>query len=206
MLKETFLALVNKFTDNVSQANGLWTEIEKSYSNKRRYYHNLIHLDNLLIQLFKIKNKLQDWDTILFSLYYHDLIYKITQSDNEEQSALLAAKRMYLIGVPSDKIEKCKLQIIATKTHDQSFESDTNYFTDADLSILGQNWETYSFYSYSVRKEYTLFPDFVYKPGRKKVLNHFLAMNRIFKTEFFYDLFEKQAKQNLQNELYLLNN
>jgi predicted metal-dependent HD superfamily phosphohydrolase len=50
----------------------------------------------------------------------------------------------------------------------------------------------------------TIFPDFVYKPGRKKVLLHFLAMERIFKTDYFFHKFELLAKQNLQKELEML--
>jgi len=59
-------------------------------------------------------------------------------------------------------------------------------------------------YYKNARKEYAIFPDFVYKPGRKKVLLHFLAMERIFKTDYFFHKFEMQAKQNLQKELEML--
>jgi predicted metal-dependent HD superfamily phosphohydrolase len=108
---------------------------------------------------------------------------------------------MSQIGVPNSTIERCKTQILATKSHTNSADSDTNYFTDADLSVLGQPWETYLQYSGNVRKEYSLHPDFVYNPGRKKVLNHFLEMDRILKTDFYYGKFEVQARQNLKKEM-----
>ncbi|HXL55890.1 MAG TPA: hypothetical protein VN958_06525 [Chitinophagaceae bacterium] len=41
----------------------------------------------------------------------------------------------------------------------------------------------------------------MYNEGRKKVLMHFLEMNRIFKTDEFYNQFEKQARENLKREL-----
>jgi predicted metal-dependent HD superfamily phosphohydrolase len=140
----------------------------------------------------------------LFTLYYHDIIYNSLKSDNEEKSAELAEKRMKQIFVSNDTLELCKKQILATKSHIKSTDSDTNYFTDADLSILGQDWDAYSSYYKNVRKEYSIYPDFVYNPGRKKVLNHFLSMDRIFKTAFFYNRFEIQAKRNLQKEMELL--
>ena len=93
---------------------------------------------------------------------------------------------------------------MATKKHAVSDNSDTNYFTDADLSVLGQPWEIYSTYYKQVRKEYSLFPELIYVPGRKKVLQQFLQMERIFKTDFFYTKFELQAKENLKKELALL--
>lgn len=111
---------------------------------------------------------------------------------------------MKQISVPENTLELCKEQILATKSHNKSIDTDTNYFTDADLSILGQPWETYSVYYNNVRKEYSIYPDFVYNPARKKVLKHFLTKTTIFKTEFFRDKFESQAKLNLQREIELL--
>ncbi|KIC95611.1 hypothetical protein [Flavihumibacter solisilvae] len=204
MLRETFIALVAKYTDDDRLPNELWTEIEKQYTSKKRHYHTLQHLDNLLAQLTELKHKIQNWETLLFTLYYHDIIYNPLKSDNEEKSGDLAEKRLQQISVSSDTIELCKKQILATKSHLESADNDTNYFTDADLSILGQGWETYSSYYKSVRMEYSMYPDFLYHPGRKKVLHHFLTMDRIFKTDFFYKKFETQAKQNLQKELELL--
>jgi predicted metal-dependent HD superfamily phosphohydrolase len=184
--------------------NELWTEIEKNYSNKKRHYHTLQHLANLMAQLTEVKGEIRNWETILFTLYYHDIIYNSLKSDNEEKSAEVAEKRMKQISVSNDTIELCKNQILATKSHVKSADTDTNYFTDADLSVLGQDWETYSVYCKNVRKEYSIYPDFVYNLGRKKVLNHFLSMDRIFKTDFFHKKFEKQSKQNLQKEIELL--
>lgn len=204
MLKETFIELLTNYTDNNRLTNELWTEIENYYSDKKRHYHTLQHLDNLLTLLTEIKGEIKNWDTILFTLYYHDIIYNSLKTDNEGKSAELAENRLKQISVSNDKIELCKQQILATKSHLKSTDSDTNYFTDADLSVLGQDWETYTSYYKNVRKEYSIYPDFVYNSGRKKVLTHFLTMDRIFKTDFFYSEFEMQAKRNLTNELNIL--
>jgi predicted metal-dependent HD superfamily phosphohydrolase len=204
MLKETFTALIANYTDNSALIAVYWAEIEKNYSHKKRHYHTLQHLTDLLAQLTKVKHEIKNWNIILFTLYYHDIIYNPLHSNNEEKSAKLAEKRMKQVGISADAIEACKRQIIATKAHNQSDNSDTNYFIDADLSILGQPWEIYTAYYKNVRKEYSIYPDFIYNPGRKKVLQHFLAMDRIFKTDFFNSQLEGQAKQNLQNEIALL--
>lgn len=204
MLKETYFKLLNNYTDNIELQYELWHEIEQKYNNKKRHYHTLSHLENLLIQLHQIKAVIEDWDAILFTLYYHDIVYSALKADNEEESALLAEKCMSQISVPNERIMKCKSQILATKSHLSSTANDTNYFTDADLSILGQKWEDYSLYAQNVRKEYEIYPDLIYKPGRKKVLSHFLSMERIFKTAFFYSKFEVQARNNLSRELTTL--
>lgn len=201
MLRETFTELLTDYGADPGLIHALWTEIEQHYTDKSRYYHTLQHLADLLTQLTAIKGAIQDWDTILFTLYYHDIIYRATATDNEEKSAEVAEKRLKQVAVPADKIARCKQQILATKSHVVSADSDTNYFTDADLTVLGQDWESYAVYFKSIRKEYAVYPDGIYHKGRKKVLSHFLTMERIFKTDFFYRKFEAQAKLNLTEEL-----
>jgi predicted metal-dependent HD superfamily phosphohydrolase len=204
VLKETFIQLIGNYTTDARSGTQLWNEIKTNYSNKKRHYHTLTHLENLLQQLVAVKTKIKDWDTVLFTLYYHDIIYNPLKTTNEEKSAEFAQNRMQLVGVPQSIIDNCVSQILATKKHLLSTDSDTNFFTDADLCILGQPWEVYEQYYKQVRKEYTLYPDLIYNPGRKKVLQNFLQMEPIFKTDYFFEKLEEQAKENLKKELQQL--
>jgi predicted metal-dependent HD superfamily phosphohydrolase len=204
VLKETFIQLIGNYSSDIRLVIQLWNEIETNYSNKKRHYHTLTHLENLLQQLLAVKTKIKEWDTVLFTLYYHDIIYNPLKTTNEEKSAEFAENRMQLIAVPQPIIDNCINQILATKKHLLSTDDDTNIFTDADLSILGQPWELYEKYYKQVRKEYALYPDLIYIPGRKKVLQHFLQMQQIFKTDYFFEKFEEQAKENLKKELQKL--
>ncbi len=201
MLKQTFIGLTTKYKVNFRLTEKLWDEIYLMHSEKFRHYHTLSHLNNLLSILEKVKNEIKDWDAVLFAIYFHDIIYNTTSNQNEEESAEFAKIRLTELSVPQDQIIKCLSMILATKGHCPTDENDTNYFTDADLSILGQSWDTYLHYSKQVRLEYSSYPDLIYNSGRKKVLSHFLSMNRIYKTPYFFDKFEKQAKENLINEL-----
>ncbi|MGY6650052.1 HD domain-containing protein [Wenyingzhuangia sp. IMCC45574] len=140
----------------------------------------------------------------MFTLFYHDSIYNSQRQDNEEKSAVLAEERMKTLDVPRDLIDLCSYQIRATKSHVKSDNQDTNYFTDADFSILGKAWDEYSIYTQNVRKEFAIYPDSIYTKGRKKVLKHFLEMERIYKTDYFYQKYEEKAKLNMQRELELL--
>lgn len=205
MIKETFYQLIKKYDTGEARISELWLEIEKAYSSSNRFYHTLAHLTALLNQLTEIQTEISNWEAVLFSLYYHDIVYDATQSDNEEQSAMVAAERMRCIKVPEPIIEVCEQHILATKWHKPSANMDSNYFTDADLSILGYSFEAYSMYAKSVRMEYLIYSDRIFNEGRSKVLKHFLRMERIFKTDFFYSRFEQQAKCNLAKELDTLN-
>lgn len=201
MIKETYIQLLTNFTNDNSLINEFWTEIEQYYSDKKRLYHNLSHLQNLLLELLEVKHKIENQNTILFTLFYHDIIYNSLKSDNEEQSAELAEKRMKRINVPATIIENCKSQILATKNHRNNSDSDTNFFTDADLSILGKNETIYQTYSKNVRSEYLFYPTEIYNKGRIEVLEHLLNLNRIYKTEYFYSKYEVRARLNISNEI-----
>lgn len=204
MLQQTFINLTHKNIDNNELSEKFWNEIQSHYSEKGRHYHSLTHLQNLFDVLAEVKVYIDDWDIVLFALFYHDIIYKVTSSNNEEKSAELAALRLSELSLPQQRIGKCQSMILATKKHTLSTDNDTNYFTDADLSILGQSRNAYITYTQQVRKEYSIYPDFLYNPGRKKVLQHFLQMDRIFKTEYFFENFERQARENLHLELQTL--
>ena len=48
-----------------------------------------------------------------------------------------------------------------------------------------------------------MYPDFLYRKGRKKVLKHFLEMDNIYKTELFQNLWEYETKENINYEISL---
>ncbi|MCQ9635407.1 hypothetical protein MP477_10610 [Chryseobacterium sp. WG23] len=204
ILQDRFLELCLLFTNNQALIQSLWKEIEKKHSEKGRYYHNLSHLENMFQELERVKSNISDFSAVSFSVFYHDFIYEPTSKSNEEKSAAAAGKRLKEIGLPYDTILTISKQVLATKSHQRSEDEDTNYLLDADLSILGKDLEAYLAYTNMIRKEYSIYPDFLYKPGRKKVLQHFLELESIFKTEYFKDRYEIQAKNNIAAEIQLL--
>jgi predicted metal-dependent HD superfamily phosphohydrolase len=204
MLTDSFLHLIKQHCSNHELANNLWLEIFTKYSEPKRHYHTIQHIEAMITVLKEVKEKAEDWDTLLFAIFYHDIIYKASGNSNEEESAKLAMLRLSEIKYPAEKIAKCAQMILATKKHEPSDDNDTNYLIDADLSILGKSAETYQTYTEQIREEYSIYPDFMYNSGRKKALLHFLQMNSIYKTEYFTTKYEKQARINLQNELETL--
>jgi predicted metal-dependent HD superfamily phosphohydrolase len=200
-LKDIFMQLVMPYCNNAVQANHLWLQIEKNYSSKKRHYHNLTHIATLADELQPCKEVIKDWDMVLFAVFYHDIVYNVLKKDNEEKSAVTATGIMQELDISKERIATCNAHILATKAHNISTDFDTDLFTDADLSILGKPLETYKNYCSQIRKEYAIYPDFLYQPGRKKVVEHFLQMERIYKTDFFYNRYEAQARNNLKCEM-----
>jgi predicted metal-dependent HD superfamily phosphohydrolase len=93
----------------------LWEELVNAYSKSSRHYHTLEHLDYLLSQISHVKHQIQDFDAVLFALYYHDVVYNVLNKDNEEKSAALATTRLDVLNVPKARIESCRQHIVATK-------------------------------------------------------------------------------------------
>lgn len=205
MLTDLFLHLVNKYSNNNELATNLWLEIFTKYSEPKRHYHTIAHLEAMVTNLNDVKENIEDWDTTLFAVFYHDIIFKASSSTNEADSAKLAMQKLSEIGYPAEKIAKCANMIVATKSHECAGDNDTNCLIDADLAILGSNQYDYQKYTEQVREEYSIYPDFLYNNGRKKALQHFLQMEAIFKTEPFSKKYEKQARINIVNELEALN-
>lgn len=203
-LKSQFEQLCSPFTEDQQFISDLWREIETRYSEKGRHYHNLLHLENMFSELEAVESDISDFTAISFSVFYHDIIYDAASKSNEEKSAVKAEKRLTDLQFSKDKISRISQQILATKSHQRSDDEDTNYLLDADLSVLGKDLKTYLQYTQNIRKEYSIYLDFLYKPGRKKVLKHFLELESIFKTEYFKEKYEIRAKENIAAELQLL--
>lgn len=204
-LKSEWLKLTKNYCD-VSLSNLLWKEIETQYTLRSRYYHNLSHLYNMLKQLKDFETEIEDLDSLKFAIWYHDIIYKSTIKDNEEKSALFAKKRLKSIDFDEKRIEIVQNLIISTKTHNliSTKNIDNAFILDLDLSILGTDWKIYKNYISDIRKEYKIYPNFMYKSGRKKVLSHFLERDSLYFTESFKTKYETQARANLEREIELL--
>lgn len=201
VLETGFTHILQSISGSPALAGSYWAEIVLQHTHKSRHYHTLHHLESVWAELQPVKARVQDWPVMVCAIAYHDFFYDTKQSNNEEKSAEQAVGKMMDAGFDREQASRCYRHIMATKGHQLSDDPDTNLFTDADLSILGRDEATYLAYVADIRKEYRIYPDFMYKPGRRKVLRHFLHLPRIFKTEYFYGRYEEEARENIKREL-----
>lgn len=197
-----FRRIITGYTGSTATADSLWAEAVQLYTGPTRFYHNLEHISNFYNQLLKCRKLVQDWDALVLAMVYHDIIYGSADHRDEERSAELAVTQLTKTGLPKEKIVKVDSLIRATKAHALSPDMDTNLFNDADMSILGLDLPYYQKYVINVRKEYANTPNF--DAGRKRVLQYFLKMPRIFKTDFFHQLYEETARANVNWEISTL--
>lgn len=202
-IRKYWVLLTNRTSArNPDLAHKTIERIIKKYSGSNRHYHNIDHLSNLVYLQRQYAPFIVDNDSLLYAIYFHDLIYKVTRSDNEERSAQEAVAFLNRIGYPEDKQHKIFAFIAATQKHvNPILDPDLDYLLDFDLHILGARPFQYEAYTRQVRKEYAIYPTFMYRKGRKKVLQHFLSQPEIYKTAVFRDKYELKARENMEREL-----
>lgn len=198
-MKQQFKIISSHYQQNEKLIETLWHEIDSIYTEERRTYHNMVHLENFHYQLNLCKLLLKDYETAFMAMIYHDIVYFTTDGTNEEKSAELAKIRLMQLQFPEEKIEKCISMILATKRHEKNADQDINYFIDADMSILGLSIGVYDAYVNGILGEYGTGERFL--NGRKRFLQGVLKQDRIFITDFFYNLYEKQSRLNIQREI-----
>jgi predicted metal-dependent HD superfamily phosphohydrolase len=204
-VRQVWNELAGKYGNDTTLTDRFFSEIEKKYTSSRRHYHNLHHIAALLQFCEQYAGQLHDPDVVAFAVFYHDIIYNVLRKDNELRSAQLAVKRLKDLQVPAAKIEQVKLYIEATQTHAVTAAvthvGDLQLFLDFDMAILGAAWEHYEAYTRQVRREYRIYPDKLYYPGRKQFLQHCVQTAHIFQTPVFRENYEGRARENMAREL-----
>lgn len=126
----------------------------------------------------------------------HDVIYVPGRDDNEERSADYARRVL----APLDAVERVVSLILATKDHDGT-EGDEGLdaLLDADLSTFaddddGKNGDL-------IRQEYASVPEEAFRAGRKRILQHFLAREPLYRTEPMRTRYEAKAKANIRRAI-----
>lgn len=201
-LKNKYSVLLKKIGFNNNRIEVLWHDLKKAYSGKSRYYHNLTHIEEMIQQYEWYYLELDFPVEVLYAIFYHDFIYKVTSKENELKSAEYACSILPSHAkINSDLVFDL---ILATQMHQHKAVEDCNWLIDFDLKILSKEWDEYAVYLNQIRKEYKIYPDLLYKPGRKKALGHFLENEFIYQTEIFRAKYEKQARENIYREISFL--
>lgn len=203
-LQNQWRLLTTSYSVNNNLSEKYFLEIQEKYSEKKRFYHNLTHIQALLKSAEKLKEHFQDYQTVCWAIWFHDLIYNTKRSNNEEKSAENAIKALQEMNIPDGTIKAVELMIIATKTHSaEALTKDGKIFLDLDLAILGSKEEIYQEYYQAIRKEYSWVPWFLYRRSRKSILKNFLAREHIFFTQELAKL-EEIARKNITQEIEFL--
>jgi predicted metal-dependent HD superfamily phosphohydrolase len=80
-------------------------------------------------------------------------------------------------------------------------DCDLAVLLDLDLSTLAAERAEYCSYAQAIRREYAHVLDELYRPGRRRILEGFLGLQRIYRTDQLHALWEERARTNISGEI-----
>jgi predicted metal-dependent HD superfamily phosphohydrolase len=202
--------LTQHFTQlSLAEIQQSWSRLLPHYRESHRHYHDLQHIDASFTWFDQVQDTLDNPLAVALAIWFHDIIYDVRRSDNEEKSAQYAVTALTKVAASTTLVQQVYELILLTQhpskpsqrletlvtSHDQAL------FLDIDLTILGQRDAIYANYEKAIRAEYQHVPLWLYKLGRKRLLKQFLAQPKIYYSDYFSEKFESQARVNIQSVL-----
>jgi predicted metal-dependent HD superfamily phosphohydrolase len=182
----------------------IYQELVSRYSEPQRHYHNLAHVAECIAEFDSARQLAEDPTAVEVAIWFHDAVYDTHAADNEERSAKLAEEHIAQAGGGVRLSESVAALVLATKTHDPALNPDAPFLVDVDLSILGKPKDRFDEYEAQIRREYEWVPVETFKAKRSEILERFLARERIYATDHFFDKYEQPARTNLRNSIRIL--
>jgi predicted metal-dependent HD superfamily phosphohydrolase len=165
------------------------------YTDSARHYHTLSHISECLAEFDRLDQaQMEDPIALELAIWFHDLEYSTSASNNEEQSAEFATNVLTRAKVEDVLVAHVQDHILATKHDRTPTQPDTRLMVDIDLSILGKPQDRFNEYEQQIRKEYCDASDSLYRRGRSCVLQ-----------PYFQDRYEVAARRNIVKSLQRLN-
>jgi predicted metal-dependent HD superfamily phosphohydrolase len=188
----------------ISRNEKTFAQLRRAYAQKHRHYHTGKHVGACLHQLDHAQQLTDKKGEIEIALWFHDAIYKPYSAHNELNSALWAQDFLQTNGVDENSSNRIYQLIMVTLHNGEPQSLDQSYMLDIDLAILGSATHIYQTFEHNVRKEYRWIPHFYYRKKRIQILQGFLAHEHIYQTDYFRELFEDKAQENLQQAILSL--
>ena len=182
---------------NLQPPAGLYEQLLHAYAQPQRHYHTLQHLSECLSWLDKALHTAKRPGEVAIALWFHDAIYDVRGSSNEQQSTNWAMRALQAAGATAEMQQRVLALILATQHHAEPAAGDAQLLVDIDLAILGASPARLAQYTQQIRQEYAWVPEALFQNRRRAVLQGFVQRPRIYSTPYFHDLLEAQARLNL---------
>lgn len=201
-MQQGWVRLLAHYSVEPVAAYPVFDRLVTAHSEPHRCYHNLEHLNEMFKVAGKLADAASDVPAIQLAIWLHDAVYDPRGKDNEERSAALAAEVLHPLDIPEKTLAHVAAMIRST-AHLEAGEvdADTAVLLDADLAILSAEEKRYARYVADIRQEYAWVEEGAYRAGRTKVLEHFLARPRIYRTERMHAAADAAARKNLREEI-----
>ncbi len=171
------------------------------YGEPHRHYHSVQHLAECLALFEEVTSLAQQPAAVELALWFHDAIYEVKSSRNEEASADWAREVLLGAGVSLALAATVHALVLATRHRALPRAPDECLLLDIDLAILAAERARFDQYEQQIRAEYAFVPGFLFGLKRREILRSFLDRPRIYATEHFHARLERAARENLQRAI-----
>lgn len=182
------------------------TELAEAYARPPRVYHTLDHMIAAAAEFDIVQRKVgwQEPEAVYVAVLAHDAVYEPGRSgENERLSGALARQWAEAYWPEAGWGERAEFLVQQTADHYAAplgEDSDLDLFLDCDLAILGAEPSVYDAYARGIRAEYEPVVGDAYAAGRSAFLQSLLARATLFRSGFFRERLETQARSNVARE------
>ena len=172
----------------------LWS----AYTAADRHYHDILHVADCLRHLDSVRHLAPHPGAIEWAIWFHDLVYDGTRTDNEERSADQARATLSRLQAEPGLIEQVVELILLTRHDREPKTRDGELMVDIDLASLALPAEQFDENSRRIRREFSHVAEADFVRGRAAMLGRFLERSSIYYTDLFRDRCERAARANLE--------
>lgn len=184
----------------------------RQHNQVGRHYHTSVHLKEMLEYLNILEEGAavsdQQHKAILrLAVFFHDAVYDPQSNTNEKDSSHLFEQFTREVGrtiLGVSAVSTVITCILATQRHEVipgEVIMLQELFLDIDMAVLGKKMHAYRSYAALIRNEYHFVPQAVYCKKRAEILESFLNRKKIYLTTVMHCALEKNARQNLRDEI-----
>lgn len=176
-------------------------ELLARYAEPQRKYHTRQHLAECLALFDEYRALAGHPAEVEMALWFHDAIYDVKGSGNEERSADWAHEALLAAGVSPDAADRVRRLVLVTKHDGVPGSIDEQVLVDIDLAILGAERPRFDEYERQIRDEYAYVPGFLFRRKRREILKTFLDRPVLYSTRALRERLDARARDNLRRAI-----
>jgi len=198
---ERFAALWQRCVDSPPspRSDVVYADLCARLGEPGRAFHNLGHIDDCLHRFDDVAPRLIDRDAVELGLWFHDAVYQPGDPNNERRSAELFLTQSE--GARPVLRRRVAALVLTTKRDRTPRSSDCKFIDDIDLAGFGAPWEEFMANGVLLRHEFARQTDAEYNRGLVAFLTSLRRRARFFRTDYFAQRLEAQARHNLDRLL-----
>jgi predicted metal-dependent HD superfamily phosphohydrolase len=199
--RQRWMELVEFLGADRNLARRWFERLEACYTEAHRRYHTMQHLEECLEELDEIEGDEERLALLEVALWFHDTVCDPGSHNNALASAALAKEFLLECQASESVVEFVKDMIMATKDHRAQDDPDAAIMIALDLNIFARSPQRYLAYEKQVREECSSLPEESYRAQRITWLQTFLDHPVIYESETMREIYEEQARFNLEQRI-----